>query len=72
MLRGSREGLLLVPMTGEDVRQAVRTGVTAERGRGNLPILEGGRSSRPRRIWVVTWLTRREALGESALVPCAR
>jgi hypothetical protein len=26
MLRGSREGLLLVPMTGEDVRQAVRTG----------------------------------------------
>lgn len=26
MLRGSREGLLLVPMTGEDVRQGVRTG----------------------------------------------
>lgn len=26
MLRGSREGLLLVPMTGEDVRRAVRTG----------------------------------------------
>jgi hypothetical protein len=26
MLRGSREGLLLVPMTGEDVREAVRIG----------------------------------------------
>jgi hypothetical protein len=26
MLRGSREGTLVVPLTGEDVRQAVRTG----------------------------------------------
>jgi hypothetical protein len=26
MLRGSREGLLVVPLTGEDIREAVRTG----------------------------------------------
>jgi hypothetical protein len=26
MLRGSREGILVVPLTGEDMRQAVRTG----------------------------------------------